>query len=198
MIEKSFRLSPTIVDSTKGAKSILELGAGIFRMFDLYPEDAHCVGIELVQSYIDKRVNKREAVAIQGSALDFEKLLDDNGETEKFDIIMLIDFIEHLDKDDSIDLIVRAKKRAKAIFVFTPLEDHPQHGGEAYGFANPKIKRHIDAVGQRDLAIEAQRHKSTWYVKDLEELGFQTIWVNNRFHPGPHSGAIWAEWHEEA
>lgn len=196
-IENSFRLSPVIVERTKGAKTVCEIGAGIFRMFHLYPAGATKVGIELMQSYIDKRVNRQDGiVAIQGNAMDFEKLLDEAGYTESFDVILLIDFIEHLDKQDSIDLIERTKSRAKKVFVFTPLDEHPQDGEDSYGFAFADIKRHVDSRGEAKAAIEAQRHKSTWHLSDFEDMKFDVVQVNRNFHPGQHKGAIWGEWHK--
>jgi hypothetical protein len=193
MIENNFRLDPTIMARTKDAKTILELGAGIFRMFYCYPSTAHKVGVELIQSYIDNRIDK-ECVAIQGNALEFERLLDEAGYIEPFDALLLIDFVEHLDKEPSLDLIKRTKKWAKKVFVFTPLDEHPQTGASQFGFAFPNIRKDVVAKGEAPQAIEAQRHKSTWYVKDFEDLGFHTIWVNKNYHPGRHKGAIWAEW----
>lgn len=186
---------PLLTVNTKGCKTLVELGAGIFRLFRHYHSDVEtAIGIELIQTYIDNRLDKK-AIAIQGSVFDFEKLLNDAGYLNNIDVITIIDVLEHLEKSDAIELLKRAQQCASRILAFTPLGFDKQTGHDEYGFAQPGLKQKFSSE-QRAAAIEAQRHKSGWEASDFEALGFQEIWTDAHYHK-KNEGAIWARWDDE-
>jgi len=189
MIEQKFHLDPLLVKHTRGYDSICELGAGVFRFFHLYDCQVR-IGIELIQAYIDDR-DCKEAIAIQGSIVDFEALLDKNN-IGNLDVIAIIDVIEHLEKPQALEVITRALGRASRVLIFTPLGFDDQNGTEHYGFARPALRKKINDTGAAADAIEAQRHKSEWWPEDFEAMGFSVI-VDKDYH-GPGRGAIWAQW----
>lgn len=190
MEEKVFRLGHILYDYTNGYDSVCELGAGIFRLFRFYKCKTR-VGIELIQSYVDGRVCDDDVVAICGDITKFEDLLDQHN-FGNFTVITLIDVIEHLDKEVAIDVLKRAQKRAQRVLVFAPFGPDPQKGHEHWDFAQGlKLTRRFDEA-EKSAAIEAQRHKATWWAEDLEKLGFNVL-VHKNYH-GPNHGAMWAWW----
>lgn len=186
---------PLLNQHTAGCKILVELGAGIFRLFRHYHDDLDTkIGIEMCQTYIDNRDDKN-AIAIQGDVRNFDELLENYGfspHTDEIDVITIIDVLEHLDKDEALDLLKRAQGWSKRILAFTPLGFDEQHGVDEYTFARPHLKGKFTKE-QRELAVELQRHKSGWQASDFEALGFQEIWVDKHYHKH-NEGAIWARW----
>jgi hypothetical protein len=93
---------------------------------------------------------------------------------KSFDIVWLIDVIEHMSKDDGYKLMANAEKIArKQVLISTPLgwypQDHecvdePWKGGNSYKEVN-----------------KYQDHVSAWYLKDLEKRGY-TCEVRYDYH----------------
>lgn len=188
-------------DNTRGTNSVCELGAGTFANFPFYLTKRK-IGIELIKEYLDnKQVGPDQFdLAIHGDATKFEELLPP-GETPE--VFVMIDFIEHLDKDVALDLIKRIQNVAKKILIFTPHGTHNQTGEESYDFGNASLRTKLDEDA-KIRAIEAQRHKSKWYADDLQKLGF-VVNVDSAHHPkviwsmkhliGDDGGAVmWAVW----
>jgi len=170
--------------------SVLELGAGIFRFFNRYTAPFK-VGIELIDAYIEQRVCSPNVIALQGDILRFESVLQEAGCPSEFDTILLIDIVEHLDKDGALDVIKRAQSRCKKVIVFTPLGFEQQHGHEHVDFG-----RGIRLTAeQRTAAIAAQKHKSGWSPEDFDALGFDVL-IDSSYHR-PNLGAILAIWNVE-
>jgi hypothetical protein len=184
--EGKFRVGQKLQDEVV-CDSVLELGAGIFRFFNRYTASLK-VGIELIDAYVDQRVCAQDVVALQGDILEFEEVLANAGIDAHFDIILLIDIVEHLDKDAAIDLIRRVQLVANKAIVFTPLGFEEQHGHEHVDFGRG-IKLTSE---QRTAAIAAQKHKSGWSPEDFETLGFDVL-VDPQYHRA-NLGAIWAQW----
>lgn len=193
------KMEKFLVDNTKDIQTVCELGAGLFGNFDRYKCERR-IGIELVKSYIDNMLAHPTMMtkAIHGSALDFEKLLGD----EPVDAFACIDFIEHLDKDVAIDLIKRMQKRANRVFIFTPYGECHQDGVVSWAFCIPRLEMRMQK--DKELAINTQTHRSTWYTSDLEELGFvvdhDTTFVTavEPWHDvGADGGSVlWAVWNK--
>lgn len=154
-------------NNTHDIDSVCELGAGIFTNFQFYKCNTK-IGIELIKTYIDNRICSSDVVAINGNAMKFEDLL----KGVKVDSFACIDFLEHLEKEQAIDLIKRMQNYSKRIFVFIP------HGtckleGTGWDFGNQDLGLKLIDENSKDSAIDAQTHKSTWYVSDFENLGFK-------------------------
>jgi len=187
-----------IRNNTKGLDVAVELGAGVFHNF------AHIasrikVGIELIPEYVEARAYKGpNIVALNGNALEFDKLLAEAG-VDAVDVFIMCDFLEHIDKDDAVELIARLKAYGNRIIIFVPGGTCNQHGHEHHTFGDKVQFRNEDS------AIEAQRHKSTWFKEDLEALEFVVDETLNYHNPdkdrekfGEDGGSVlWAVWNSQ-
>ncbi len=93
----------------------------------------------------------------------------------RYDVITMLDIIEHLPKDIGLRIINNAQENAYfRILIWLPIGVCPQ--GDLEG--NP-----------------LQVHQSTWEAKELEDLGFQVkVYKNYHTHFNPHVSAAWAVW----
>jgi len=152
-------------ENTKDIDTVCELGAGVFKNFANYKCETK-IGIEIVPAYVKHR-QYAQCEAIIGDALKFEEFLED----KEIDAFACIDFIEHLEKDVAIDLIKRMQAKANRIFIYTPHGTCNMDGNAGSVWSNEGAWG--GKVGEdRQLAIESQRHKSTWFVDDLLQLDF--------------------------
>ena len=74
------------------------------------------------------------------------------------DVALMMDVIEHFEKEEGLRLLGELRRRAGHIFVSTPLFPYPQ--GPLEG--NPY-----------------EEHKSYWSREEMESLGFRTIYTGN-------------------
>ena len=89
-----------------------------------------------------------------------------------YDIVIGMDFLEHLTDEDAWPVIRDMKRIArKRVALFLPCGEHPQ-----------------DGTAENPL----QEHRSTWLVKDMASFGFQ-VWPYAGFH-GPARDAMFAVW----
>ena len=110
---------------------------------------------------------------------------------ERVGIISLIDFVEHLEKEEATALIKKTMARADRVLVFTPLGFDHQDGEDSYDFAKKNLQK-LFTKEEKELAVKAQTHKSGWTAEDFETLGFDVL-VNSNYH-AKGEGAIWAQW----
>lgn len=76
-----------------------------------------------------------------------------------FDLVIALDIIEHLEKDEALDMIKQCEEIArKAVVLETP---------------NGYIPQNIDIQGHG--GDEWQTHRCGWEVEELEEIGYQTV-----------------------
>ena len=195
---KGAKYTGFIRNNTKGCGVAVELGAGVFNNFS-YIASRKKVGIELIPEYVESRKHTGpEVIALNGNAFEFDKLLDEAG-IGSVDVFLMCDFLEHIDKLDAVSLIHRLKERGRRIIIFVPGGTCNQHGHEHHTFGGKVRFRHESA------AIEAQRHKSTWYKEDLEALGFVVEETLNYHNPnkdrdkfGEDGGSVlWAAWNSQ-
>jgi hypothetical protein len=96
--------------------------------------------------------------------LDYKSLLKDY----KLDTAMIIDVLEHFDKNVAFEWIENLKQDFKKIILMVPAGNFPQE---------------IDHSGFG--AHEFQKHRSSWYSEDIEKLGFDEIVLDATFHSNP-------------
>lgn len=158
--------------------SILDIGCGIADYLKYTNNNQRVVGVEPHLPYILKAREVAPWVEyVNKDALDFFSSTD-----EKFDCILLIDVIEHLEEDDAIKLVEEAKKHCKGIiFSQIPIGIHEQNedvwnlGGEFW-----------------------QTHRSTWVPENIDKLGFSFLQIWNEWYDWNHkdkrtSIAFWTE-----
>jgi len=128
------------------------------------------VGVDCYEGYRTKASEQCNFVC--ADALEYISGLEDRS----FDIALMIDLIEHLDKDKAEALIQQAQRVSDHIIIFTPNGFWEQDGTESYpeyGF-NP-----------------AQVHVSGWDEMDLKEFGFKCEITGDS---GNAESSIIAEW----
>jgi SAM-dependent methyltransferase len=140
--------------ATKSSK-VLDLGCGRWSLIIDLDLDLKYVGVEAFKPYADA-IESKQIVNTKNSKKDisiinkyFEELKFADGE---FDLVLLIDVVEHLEKSKGLELIEKAKKwTSNYLIVSTP-----------NGFVAQ------DALDENELQI----HVSGWEVEELKKLGF--------------------------
>lgn len=146
-----------------GSKSLVELGAGFFGHLESLNESVEeKIGIEIYQPYIDN-ASYDDCIKIQGDVRNYRELLKDY----QPDTAMIIDVLEHLTMEDALELIDKLKEDFEKIMLMLPVGNHPQE---------------TDLTGYG--GHEYQTHRSTWNLKEIENLGFQDNVIDDRFHQG--------------
>jgi len=94
---------------------------------------------------------------------------------DNVDLVLLIDVIEHLKKEEALALIDVLKANSRWIVIFTP-------EGDTVGYSN------------KDSGNILQEHLSAWSADEVESLGFE-VTVYEKFHTHVKDepiGAMWA------
>jgi hypothetical protein len=173
-LEQTKFLNQWINEKTNGSNVVLELGAGFFdRLQHVNGGVTKRIGIEIWQPYIDN-AKFNGCIKIKGDVFDYDKLVD----RSDFDTVMIIDVLEHFNKDDAFKLLDRLKSDFNKILLMIPEGSHPQET-DVTGFG----------------AHEYQKHRSTWSRYEFESL-FDEVLVDENFHEqeGKDSGCIFATW----
>lgn len=135
--------------------TVLDLGCGknppildIVRPLRYLGVDAHRESID----YATENSRRKEFVNCEFTCARLEDVVVD---PNSFDVVLMIDVIEHLDKRLGTELLLKAMNCAKhALYVTTP---------------NGFLKQ--DPYDSNDY----QQHLSGWTVQDFRKLGFETI-----------------------
>lgn len=148
---------------------VLDVGAGI-RPQQLINAVRH-ICVEPHKEYADYLRGEGYDV-LESTALDALSKIDE------LDTVVMLDVIEHMPKDEGIDVIELCKQKAKQIVIFTPL-----------GFCKQEYKDgDKDAWGMN--GTEWQTHRSGWMP---EEFDGWIVHVDKTFHD-VRGGAFFAIW----
>lgn len=133
-------------------ESILDLGCG-HNSHIRFCDAPYKVGVELFDRYIKESEEKgihNKYIKSDVTKVDFEP--------KSFDAVIMIDVLEHLSKQDALELIKKMNTWAKKkIIILTPR-----------GFM------HQENVDNNHL----QDHLSGWEVKEFKDLGFKVYGIN--------------------
>lgn len=137
----------------KNVKTVLEIGCGLglqTKLIKYRHKKIYAVGLDIFRPYVEHCIKERiYDKCIVGDALKLKF------KPKAFDLVLCLQVIEHLDKKDALDLIAKIERIAKRqIIISTPI-----------GWAD----YHTDD-GNRH-----QEHKSYFYPRELESLGYKTI-----------------------
>lgn len=164
-------LNNWISEKTNGSNTVVELGAMFFeKLKHVHPSVNNKIGIEIWETYINSEVDHfgvpviKDCIKIHGSVLDYKELL----KGYEMDTAMIIDVLEHFDKDTAFKWIENLKSDFNKIILMVPAGHFPQD---------------IDHSGFE--AHEYQKHRSSWYQKDIESLGFGEVILDPNFHANP-------------
>lgn len=148
------RLFPDEKILWEGAISVLDVGCGVSFKSKYIPANIH-VGVDIYEEYFKHIEAPIPYVVIK---YDIRKLKD-IFISKSFDLVIALDVIEHLNKEDAISMINQCEVIAKkAVILETPK-----------GF----IPQNIDILGYG--GHKYQTHYSGWEEKELNDLGYKTF-----------------------
>jgi ubiquinone/menaquinone biosynthesis C-methylase UbiE len=145
-----------VAQATDQGESLLSLCAGVG--FELTHSTGEITAVDIHDKYLTELKNKYPHVNTVCS--DVEDFIV-NADDKSFDVISLIDGLEHLDKDKGLRVLKECKRVArKQILVFTQIGYLRNEPHNAWGIEG---------------GDEYQKHQSGWQVEELKDLGYELI-----------------------
>jgi len=164
IVYRKVYLDVWITNNTIESKSVVELGAGFFDKLSYVHTNVRTkIGIEIFKPYIDN-AKYDDCIKINGNIIDYKNLLVN----QELNTVMIIDVLEHFNKDVAYKLINDLKKDFNKILLMMPIGVFPQNM-DAIDFGND----------------EYQTHRSYWYTYDIDNLKFNDNIVDPEFHATP-------------
>lgn len=151
-----------VAKATENNESLLSLCCGIgLELTGI--KTPSVVAVDIYDKYLEQVKDRcPQATTVRSDALEYAKEQPDNS----FDVISIIDGIEHMDKETGLKLIKEMKRMCKKeILLFTP-QGHAEGG---------YLKNEPHNAWGVEGADHFQTHKSGWTQEELEEQGFQVI-----------------------
>lgn len=131
--------------------SVLDVGCGLSLKSQYIDADIR-VGVDIFEPYLKAIESEVPYVAVKHDIRDLDSIFL----PKSFDLVIACDVIEHLEKEEAIQLIKQCESIAKgAVILETPK-----------GF----IPQDLDILGFN--AHDLQTHKCGWEVGELEALGY--------------------------
>ncbi len=144
-----------IAEAIKPNASVLELGAGKFTYLNLIKQNFHKTAIDISENAINH--SKEQGIYndyILGDVTNLQNYIAD----KSFDTIVAFDLIEHVTKEQGLELLKNIEKIAKhSVVIYTPNGFLPQ--GE---FDNNPFQKHL----------------SGWDFEEMEKLGYKVYGIN--------------------
>lgn len=113
------------------------------------------VGVDIHEPYFDHIESDVPYAVVKYDVRKLREIFIPNS----FDLVIALDIIEHIEKDEALDMIKQCEEIArKAVVLETP---------------NGYIPQNMDIQGHG--GDEWQTHRCGWEVKELEDLGYQTV-----------------------
>jgi len=139
---------------TQRISSILDVACGL-SLKSQYLEADIRVGVDIYRPYLEKI----DATVPYTTVVHDVRKLDEVFIDKSFDLVLMLDIIEHLEKDESLAMMKIAERLAKvAVIVETP---------EGY------VPQNIDIWGHG--GDEWQTHRCGWDKAELEGMGYKVI-----------------------
>ncbi len=145
-----------LISELKHCHSLLDIGCGPSSPFGRIKNelnlDLYSIGVDNFDPYIE--ISKRNRIHSEYIKSD---ILSINYPDKNFDCAILIDVIEHFNKEDFLNFLPKLEKMVKKIIIMTP---------------NGFVKQ--DEYDGNFLQV----HKSGWTVKEMEHLGFKCFGIS--------------------
>jgi hypothetical protein len=143
------------------SESILDIGSGIGVLLEQYAA-RFIVALDIHRPYLEKRVyTSSRIIPINADAQDINRLFL----PKTFQMVTLVDTIEHFTKQDGLELLKKAELVARdRVIIFTPRGFFPQ-SVDHYGLSGEKY----------------QTHYSGWEPEEFAKLGYEVTVLKN-FH----------------
>ena len=138
-----------------GCRSVLDVGCGSKSPIRYIKKNFYSEGIDIFKpSIIESKKKKIHDKYVLG---DIQKL-DMYYRPRSFDAVIALDVLEHFKSIDALKLVKMIERVArKKVIILTP-NGH-----------------HLDMVCEGDKNNLFQKHKSGWFKKDLEDLGYKVF-----------------------
>lgn len=134
--------------------SILDVACGLSLKSKFIPAQIR-VGVDIYEKYFDHIETDVPYVVLK---YDVRKL-NEIFVPKSFDLVIAIDIIEHIEKDEALEMIKQCEKIArKAVILETP---------------NGQVEQNLDITGHG--GHEWQTHRCFWTEQELKDLGYQTV-----------------------
>ena len=134
--------------------SVLDVACGLSLKSKYIPAQIR-VGVDIYDEYFKHIETEVPYVVIK---YDVRKL-NEIFQPKSFDLVIALDIIEHLDKNESLAMIAECERIArKAVILETP---------------NGYIPQNLDVLGHGGHTY--QTHRCGWEPKELEDMGYKVI-----------------------
>lgn len=161
-------MADIIKNYIKEDDTVLSLGCGICNEIEGI-KFKNFLGVDIYQPYVDE-LKKRNINAICRNIIDFES--DDRS----YDIVLLMDIVEHLEKEDAIKVIEKAQRIcSKKVILYTPSKFIDNKTSSSYlGHGDVFEWLNNDPISPyKGLGINKfQEHRCVFSKKELENMGF--------------------------
>jgi SAM-dependent methyltransferase len=150
------RIFPTWIEYLKREidkdDTVLDLGCGYNSVLQ-YCDIAFSVGVELFAPYLEE--SKKKAIHNEYIRADIREV---DFKPKSFDVVMALEVLEHLAKDDGHELIQKMEAWARKKVILT----------------TPNSYLYQDTYDDNPL----QKHLSGWNVNEFEKMGFKVYGIN--------------------
>lgn len=154
---------------------LLVLGCGEM-INEIYLNAKYILGIDWADQQLDIAKNISNVIVIKYDIRNIGNILRD----KSFDSVAMFDFLEHLTKEDAINLLTKLEQKInKQIILFVPIQK------EIKDIAW-EIERQEELKKQN---LSMGHHLSLWSPKELDDLGFRGEYSENH-HPDKNMGAV--------
>jgi len=152
--------------------SVLDLGCGILQQFSAVPPCEKYLAVDGFFPYLENLVNSTSIMTLQGMLPEVCNQFVDNS----WDVVILIDVIEHLEKDDGLLVLDNMYRIARGrVIIDTPLGFIPQEGWDAWDLPH----------------CDLQAHLSGWNIEDFTDRGYVvTKLPNYSLQAGDHESIL--------
>lgn len=168
-----------LLEAIPQGASVLDVGAGMAKYHQALYQ--HCGDqlalIEAYLPYVVAHSPPKDNLVFVGDALRVLHTVRKG----VFDWVIAIDFIEHVERGEALEIISEMKNLAgSGVIVLTPRGRHEQNH-DGYGMGGDYW----------------QTHRSFWEPEDLVPMGFEVeVWGGFHEHTHPKvPDAMWAEWY---
>ena len=184
---QAYELMGAAYQAIKPVNSVLDIGCGIRPFSNIYANIHICC--EPYGEYVELLKRQHPSKVILN--MTWQQVVDYIPK-QSVDTVLLLDVIEHLEKEESMQLLLQTMPLVKQqLIIFTPLGFFEQYHDDG-----------IDAWGLHGGSW--QTHRSGWMPADFPDLpgGKWEFYICERFHgttakgvplPEP-KGAFWAIW----
>ena len=157
---------------------MLDLGCGRGSAVVRDLEMSFTVGIDLSE---DALLDSKDYFTVAKMDVRNLSFLDDS-----FDLVLGMDIIEHLSKEDGYQLLASAERLSRQWIAFYI----PYSEATIDGFISQDDNPNWKNVPDMDKRSKLMQHLSGWKPEELKALGYRTYFYRNRLGPG--KSTYWA------